>query len=99
MAAVGDFQRLGKAERCKPGANPTRIRMFAAERHQTNAAIGEPIARMRSGGPLDQRRNETRAGQMSVIGNREPPMEIAASHRSHAAEIDSTPRLDRVDVV
>ena len=73
--------------------------MFAGERDQTNAAVDQAIARMGIGGPLDQRRHETRAGQMSVVRNRNPPVEIAARHRLHDAEIRARTCFGGIDVV
>src|SRR5882724_6285612 len=90
VLAVSDLQRIGEAQRDKRGANRCRVRMLAGKRDDANPAVGQPVGRVCCIGPLDQRRDETGARQMAIVGDRDPPVEIAALHRMRDAGVDRT---------
>ena len=70
---VSDFQHLRHAQVAKRGTDGRGLRMCAGHCDEADAIVSQRIDRMPLVGPLDQRRNQALAGQVSVIGDGDAP--------------------------
>src|SRR5438477_8194842 len=73
--------------------------MGARECGETHARIRQSVGGMSIVRPLNERRNEAVAWQMSVLGNRDAPMERTTLYRLRWSDLDGTRAARGFDVV